>query len=214
MTEQTISQIDTDIEDEVIPEGGWSIKDSIAPLGTFAVLLLIWEGCTSYFAIPTWLLPAPSEIAKAFIRMARRIVASYAGYALGNACRICALDCAGDSARSSGRLFAVPPQERLSAPSWIAVRSESRDSAFAGPVDRLRSLAQDIGRLSGLLLSDRCGHGDRPDIRPTGSDGSDPLIVGQSTADVCQDPLSGGDASYLRWSEDRNHVRCNRRRDR
>jgi NitT/TauT family transport system permease protein len=67
MTEQTISQIDTDIEDEVIPEGGWSIRDSIAPLGTFAVLILIWEGCAIYFAIPTWLLPAPSEIAKAFI---------------------------------------------------------------------------------------------------------------------------------------------------
>jgi NitT/TauT family transport system permease protein len=67
MTEQTISQIDTEIEDEVIPGGRWSIKDGIAPLLTFAMLLLIWEGSAIYLAIPTWLLPAPSEIAKAFI---------------------------------------------------------------------------------------------------------------------------------------------------
>ena len=67
MSEHIASECDETIEDEILDEGRWSIKDSVAPVATFAVLLLVWQFCTVYFTIPTWLLPAPTEIAKAFV---------------------------------------------------------------------------------------------------------------------------------------------------
>ena len=67
MTGRVLSEADMDIEDELVAEVRWSIKDSISPLVTFGGLLLIWEVSAIYFAIPTWLLPSPSSIAKAFV---------------------------------------------------------------------------------------------------------------------------------------------------
>jgi NitT/TauT family transport system permease protein len=65
MSENSANPAHADFEDEVIEETSlW--KESIAPTLTFCVLLLLWEGLTVYFAIPGWLLPAPSAIAVAF----------------------------------------------------------------------------------------------------------------------------------------------------
>lgn len=66
MSEQSSNLADADFEDEVIDEGSW-LKESIAPILTFCALLLIWEALTIYFAIPGWLLPAPSAIAVALV---------------------------------------------------------------------------------------------------------------------------------------------------
>ena len=67
MSEHVLSPDDTTLEDEIVSEGGWSLKDGLAPVITFILLLLIWEGCTRYFAIPSWLLPSPYEIGKSFL---------------------------------------------------------------------------------------------------------------------------------------------------
>ncbi|MBV9066965.1 MAG: ABC transporter permease [Methylobacteriaceae bacterium] len=67
MSEQTFSSDEIDFEDEVVSEGRLSVKDGLAPLLTFMLLLLLWESCTRYFAIPSWLLPSPYEIGKSFI---------------------------------------------------------------------------------------------------------------------------------------------------
>src|SRR4051794_30269438 len=67
MSDQAFLPNNTELEDELVPEGKWSITDSIAPVVTFVLLLLFWEGCTGYFAIPSWLLPSPYEIGKAFL---------------------------------------------------------------------------------------------------------------------------------------------------
>jgi NitT/TauT family transport system permease protein len=66
-SEQVLSLDDATFEDEFVSEGGWSVKDGLAPVITFALLVLVWEGCTRYFAIPSWLLPSPYEIGKSFV---------------------------------------------------------------------------------------------------------------------------------------------------
>jgi len=66
MSEQTAPSVDTEVQDEVINEGSW-IKDSVAPVVTFSVLLLLWEAVGAYFELPSWLIPAPSVIAVAFV---------------------------------------------------------------------------------------------------------------------------------------------------
>lgn len=67
MSDQSIAHVEADIEDEVIPDGKTWLKESVAPLLTFAALVLAWEIITVYFEIPAWLLPAPSVIAAAFV---------------------------------------------------------------------------------------------------------------------------------------------------
>jgi NitT/TauT family transport system permease protein len=67
MSDQAFLPNNTELEDEFVAEGKWPITDSIAPVVTFVLLLLFWEGCTRYFAIPSWLLPSPYEIGKAFL---------------------------------------------------------------------------------------------------------------------------------------------------
>lgn len=42
------------------------IQGAIAPALTFVALVLIWEGACRYYEVPTWLLPAPSEIGVVF----------------------------------------------------------------------------------------------------------------------------------------------------
>ena len=48
--------------DESIEERRFGLGDILAPALTFIVLLFVWEGCARWFKIPSWLLPAPSEI--------------------------------------------------------------------------------------------------------------------------------------------------------
>ncbi len=43
------------------------LLDRFAPAAAFIVLILVWEGAVSFFAIPSFLLPAPSAIAKAMV---------------------------------------------------------------------------------------------------------------------------------------------------
>ena len=51
-----------DSADESLNERRFRVADILAPSVTFIVLLLLWEGATRWFKIPSWLLPAPSEI--------------------------------------------------------------------------------------------------------------------------------------------------------
>lgn len=67
MSERTLSVVEEDFEDEIVEDRPSLLKESIAPLITFAALVLLWELLTDYFGIPTWLLPAPSTIAVAFV---------------------------------------------------------------------------------------------------------------------------------------------------
>ncbi len=68
MTDQAQTSIETEFEDEVIVDSKrLSLWDMAAPVVTFAAMLLFWEGCVAYFGVPSWLLPAPSEIARAFV---------------------------------------------------------------------------------------------------------------------------------------------------
>src|SRR5262245_30678592 len=66
MTEQTLPSAD-DAFDEVIDDRKSWIRESGAPLVTFALLILIWELAADYFKIPTWLLPSPTTIGGAFV---------------------------------------------------------------------------------------------------------------------------------------------------
>jgi NitT/TauT family transport system permease protein len=66
MTEQSLAPAE-DIEHEIIADRRSWVRESAAPLLTFAFLLVLWEASTDYFRIPTWLLPSPSTIAVAFI---------------------------------------------------------------------------------------------------------------------------------------------------
>ena len=52
----------TIIDDETFDERRLGLLDILAPTLTFVVLLIVWETSTRWFKIPTWLLPAPSEI--------------------------------------------------------------------------------------------------------------------------------------------------------
>lgn len=65
MSTQIPLETEDEFDDEVVP-GSRSLSDAIAPILTFLIVLLVWEGCTRYFAIPGWLLPSPSAIAVAF----------------------------------------------------------------------------------------------------------------------------------------------------
>jgi len=57
-----------EFEDEIIVDNRkLSMLDVAAPFVTFVILLLVWEGAAVYFSVPSWLLPAPTEIAKAFV---------------------------------------------------------------------------------------------------------------------------------------------------
>ena len=68
MADQALSYGDPDFDDEVVIDNRkWSSIDILAPTLTFVALVIVWEGGTYFFAIPTWLLPAPSEIAVAFV---------------------------------------------------------------------------------------------------------------------------------------------------
>jgi NitT/TauT family transport system permease protein len=67
MTEHTLSPAGDDIEHEIVDDRRSWLKESVAPLLTFAVLLALWEAGTDYFNIPTWLLPSPWTIALAFV---------------------------------------------------------------------------------------------------------------------------------------------------
>lgn len=67
MTSQSLTEQDEDIGDERLPAAGWLTSDMATPILTFAVLIALWQICTMYFAIPSWLLPSPSEIAIAFV---------------------------------------------------------------------------------------------------------------------------------------------------
>jgi NitT/TauT family transport system permease protein len=66
MNEQTVSPGE-DIYDEVVDDRKSWLKESGAPLLTFALLILIWEVAADFFKIPTWLLPSPSTIGTAFV---------------------------------------------------------------------------------------------------------------------------------------------------
>ncbi len=65
MSKPIIIETEDEFDDEVVPSS-WSYGDAIAPVITFLVVLAAWEGATRYFAIPAWLLPSPSAIARAF----------------------------------------------------------------------------------------------------------------------------------------------------
>ncbi len=66
MSQEVSVDADADMDDEIIAEGpAW--KESVAPLLTFALLLAAWEASVDYFHVPSWLLPAPSEIGAAFV---------------------------------------------------------------------------------------------------------------------------------------------------
>lgn len=67
MTGTVHSLADHDLEEEVIDDRQSLLKESIAPLITFALILLLWELTTYYFGVPAWLLPSPSTIAVAFV---------------------------------------------------------------------------------------------------------------------------------------------------
>ena len=67
MTQHVVTEIESDGEDELVADSGWSLTDAIAPLLTFATLIAVWQVATSYFAVPTWLLPSPGSIAVAFV---------------------------------------------------------------------------------------------------------------------------------------------------
>jgi NitT/TauT family transport system permease protein len=43
------------------------LLDRFAPAAAFIVLILVWEGAVRFFAIPSFLLPAPSAIAQAMV---------------------------------------------------------------------------------------------------------------------------------------------------
>src|SRR5262249_32046274 len=66
MSEQTFPPAD-DVFDEVVDDRKSWVKESVAPLVSFAVLVLLWELAADYFKIPTWLLPSPSTIGGAFV---------------------------------------------------------------------------------------------------------------------------------------------------
>lgn len=66
MTEQTLPSADNVLDEVVDDRKSW-IKQSLAPLATFAVLVLLWELAADYLKIPTWLLPSPSAIGVAFV---------------------------------------------------------------------------------------------------------------------------------------------------
>ena len=61
MSEQTASSVD-EVYDEVIDDRKSWLKESIAPLITFATLVLLWELAADFFKIPTWLLPSPATV--------------------------------------------------------------------------------------------------------------------------------------------------------
>jgi NitT/TauT family transport system permease protein len=67
VTDESLSLIDDAIEHEVINDRRSWLKESLAPLLTFATLVALWEFAADYFGIPAWLLPSPSTIAVAFV---------------------------------------------------------------------------------------------------------------------------------------------------
>jgi NitT/TauT family transport system permease protein len=67
MSDQTLTLSEDELEAEAIGLRRSWIRESAAPILTFALLLVFWELATRYFRIPTWLLPAPSAIAEAFV---------------------------------------------------------------------------------------------------------------------------------------------------
>lgn len=44
------------------------LKDAAIPLVTVIILLIVWQGATTYFQVPKYLIPKPSEIAEALYR--------------------------------------------------------------------------------------------------------------------------------------------------
>jgi NitT/TauT family transport system permease protein len=67
MTEQSLTISEEELEAEALGLRRHWIKEGVAPIVTFVLLLALWELITDYFHIPTWLLPAPSAIAVAFV---------------------------------------------------------------------------------------------------------------------------------------------------
>ena len=67
VTDKSLSLVDDAIEHEVINDRRSWLKESLAPLLTFATLVALWEFAADYFGIPAWLLPSPSTIAVAFV---------------------------------------------------------------------------------------------------------------------------------------------------
>jgi NitT/TauT family transport system permease protein len=67
VTDESLSLVDDAIEHEVINDRRSWLKESLAPLLTFATLVALWEFAADYFGIPAWLLPSPSTIAVAFV---------------------------------------------------------------------------------------------------------------------------------------------------
>jgi NitT/TauT family transport system permease protein len=65
MTDPPIDDVDDGTEEWVDPHGV-SLKNTLLPLLTFAILLLIWEAAVWQAKIPAWLLPAPTAIGEAF----------------------------------------------------------------------------------------------------------------------------------------------------
>lgn len=67
MSNKVEEEADVELEEELIDQPASFFKESIAPLLTFAALLLAWEWAVYFFELPTWLLPAPSAIAVVFV---------------------------------------------------------------------------------------------------------------------------------------------------
>src|SRR4051794_21499400 len=67
MTEQSLTISEEELEADALGLRRHWIKEGVAPIVTFVFLLALWELVTDYLHIPTWLLPAPSAIAVAFV---------------------------------------------------------------------------------------------------------------------------------------------------
>jgi len=66
VSEQDVLLSEEELEAEALGLRRRWIKDGIAPLAAFLLLLALWELAVDYFRVPTWLLPAPSAIGMAF----------------------------------------------------------------------------------------------------------------------------------------------------
>jgi NitT/TauT family transport system permease protein len=74
MSNQSLTIGEDELEAEALGLRRHWIKEGIAPVITFAFLLIFWEFLADYLRIPTWLLPAPSAIAVAFIDWRRELL--------------------------------------------------------------------------------------------------------------------------------------------
>ena len=112
--------------------------------------------------------------------MAIRVGRTFAGDALRDPGRICALNCDQHSARGRRGLFAAAAEHDLPDPAGVAVDAEGRHCAAAGAVDRLRDAAEDRRGLPGVLLPDHRRDRERPHRRSGLAHGPDPVAVGES----------------------------------